>query len=360
FGPIAGRVTGWMFLGTVPVGAPLVALVGAQYVASVIPMPPVAVTGLAALLLGVSLWLNAGGVELSSRVQMGVVGLIALLLGGAVVLSLPYMEISDFRLFAPRGWLHVGTAGLLVFWCFVGWEVVAHLAEEFRQPQRDVPLSLVLAALIVGALYTATALVTVGTGAYGQGGGLTPLRQLVARGFGHLAGDVTAGLALFISFGTIHTNIAGFSRMVYARAREGDFPRVFAVLHPVSRTPRAALVGLGTAFAAVLSFCVVFRPNLGNFMLWPGVAFLVLYTVTMAAALKLLPKGDPGRPMAAISFAVCVGLYPFSGWACLYPATLAAVGALTGLVALRRRRQTGSRPVAASTREDAHSSRSKA
>ncbi|BCJ88521.1 hypothetical protein [Effusibacillus dendaii] len=121
-------------------------------------------------------------------------------------------------------------------------------------------------------------------------------------------------------------NIAGFSRMVYAQAKVGDFPRIFADLHPVYKTPLAALSGLAVVFTVILTIYGLFHPNLGAMIQWPSIIFWVLYTVAMASALKLLPTRDYGWWMALVSLVVCVVLYPFSGRACLYPPALLAVG----------------------------------
>ncbi len=102
--------------------------------------------------------------------------------------------------------------------------MITPLAEEFHRPEKDVPLSLFLAASCVAGLYIMLSFVTVGTHSYGQNGEIASLAMLISKGAGESGVYVTVCLALFITFATIHANIAGFSRMVYALAREGTYP----------------------------------------------------------------------------------------------------------------------------------------
>ena len=330
FGPAGGRLTGWLFLGTIPVGVPIIALVGANYAGSVFHLTNWAMTGLAAVLLLFSLLLNAVGVKVAAWVQMTTVALILTMLLAAIAAAAPHIQAGDFHPFLPHGWLPVGHAAVLIFWCFVGWEMVAHMAEEFRNPQRDIMLSLGLASLLVGSLYFAVSYVTVGTKAYGSTAAVAPLNILVGRGFGPTATLFTAFLALLIAFGAIHINVAGFSRMVYAQAREGDFPACFARLHDKYRTPVTALAGMGAAFSLVLLVNGFWTPNLGSLIEWPSVVFLVLYIIAMASAIKLLLGKDRGWWLALAPLVVCLALYPFSGWAAVYPPALAGLGWLAG------------------------------
>jgi amino acid efflux transporter len=326
-GPAAGRITAWLFLGTIPIGAPIVALVGASYAVNAFELPAWTVSPLTAAMLAVALYLNGRGIELAGWVQVLFVTVIALLMLVAVVAAAPHVKEANFHPFAPHGWLATLPAAVEIFWCFVGWEMVAHLAEEFRDPVRDLRRSFVVAPFIVGGLYVALSFVTVGAHAYGQDAVVAPLSQLASMGLGKVGSLVTGGMALLVTMVAIHGNIAGFSRMVYSQARDGVFPMFLARLHPRHQTPVTVLYALGIDFAVVLTIYTVFRVDLGALVKWPSVVFLVLYIIAMAAALRLLrDSGRTARAMAMIPLVTCAVLYPFSGWACVYPVILGIVG----------------------------------
>lgn len=327
FGPRLTQVCGWWFLASVPFAVPVIALVGANYVTAYFAFHPTWTTAIAALLLGVSCWLNMRGLRTAGWVQVGLVAFIAAVLVVVTVVGMPTMSVSAFEPFLSRGWSSVGLAALLIFWSYIGLEMVVHLAEEFRQPARDLPLSMGLASVVLSALYCAAAVVTVGTGAYLVGSGLAPMSVVAESSLGPAAGAATAVFALCCSFVAVHTNIAGFSRLLYARARDGALPEAFARVHRHYHTPTAALGVQAVFFALVLVANYVFAPDLAELIAWPSSTFAVLYLAGAAAAVKMLPATDVGRYAGVIAFLGCLLILPFGGWACLYPLGVLLVSA---------------------------------
>lgn len=327
FGATAARMTAWLFLGTIPVGVPIIALVGADYVVGAFGMQHWMAPIIAAVLLTTSLTLHRFGVELASWVQNLVLLLITVLMVIAIAAAGSHVMLHNFHPLTPHGWLPVGTSAVEIFWCFVGWEMVGHLAEEFRDPVRDLRRTFVLAPMLVAVLYLALSVVTVGTHAYGPGSGVAPLSQLVGIGFGHAASMATGTVALLVTLVAIHGNVAGFSRMVYSQARAGVFPGLLGRLHEKHRTPVGALYALGLDFALVLSAYTWLHVNLAALVKWPSTVFLVLYGVAMMAAVKLMVEESWSMKLTAIiPVVVCAILYPFSGWAMVYPIGLAITG----------------------------------
>lgn len=125
---------------------------------------------LAAAMLAVGLIINWIGMKVAGRIQIVVVIAIVAVLIFAIAAALPQMETVHFTPFVPHGWLSVGQAAAILFWCFIGWEAVSHMSEEFTNPQRAAVRGVTIAAVIVGLLYFLTALATVGTQSYLAGG----------------------------------------------------------------------------------------------------------------------------------------------------------------------------------------------
>jgi amino acid efflux transporter len=319
------KSAGWMLLLMYPIGVPIVAVIGADYAGSVVGLNHTEITLIAALILTSSVLLHVRGIELASWIQVIITVLIAAMLVIAIVAALPHVHWSNFRPFMPHGFASVGLAAVLTFWCFVGWEAAGSLTEEFVHPERDVPMGLAIAAILVSVLYLALAFVTIGTKVYGGHLSLAPLSALVGTGFGVVATKMTAILALLITFGTVHTNTASFSRMVFAQARDGHFPKRFASLHPKYGTPIGALMLLLALCALALLSYGLLHPSLAAFVKIVSVSDISIYCMCLTAALFVL-TGTAVRSLAVLCLFVCAIVYCFSGWTALIPVGLLGAG----------------------------------
>jgi len=141
FGDRLAAAVGWTFFFAVPIGAPAAAMMAAGYVGG----PAVLTTG--ALIVTVVV-LNAFGLRVSGRVQLGLAAVLAALLVVATVAALPHARLSNLEPFAPHGWAAVAPAAAVLVWGFAGWEAVTSLAGEFRDPARDVPRATVIALAV--------------------------------------------------------------------------------------------------------------------------------------------------------------------------------------------------------------------
>ncbi len=325
FGDRGGVVAGWLFLGTVPVAAPIAALIGAGFMRAALGLSPSVVVPTAALLLLVAVVLNALGIEISGKTATAVVALIAALLLAAIVVGARRVQASAFQPVLPHGLAPVGLSMALLFWAFVGWEALAHYAEEFKDPSRDLRRSIVVSIVVIDVLYLLLAAVTVGTGSYRGAQGAAALAVMLGNGLGGWAALATAVLALLVTYGTVHAYVGGFARLIYAQARAQDFPAYYGVLHPQWRTPVRVLVTLGAVFALVFTWDVVHPFRLEGLLTWSSGIFIAIYVLAMLAALRLLPERT-SRVLAAAALLLCLAIWPFLSWAGLYPFALVGAG----------------------------------
>jgi amino acid efflux transporter len=163
------------------------------------------------------------------------------------------------------------------------------------------------------------------------------------QGWGPWAGVVTGVLAFVVCYATIHTYLAGFSRLVYAQAREGYFPRFFAVLHGRFQVPHRVFLVLAPVFLDVLLIYLWRGLDLGVLIQWPSAIFIALYIIGMAAAARLLRDNAVLCSLAVIALVMCAAVYGFLGWVGLYPVGLGALG-LSVHVFGRRLSSTRNRP----------------
>lgn len=327
FGLRLGRITGLLYIATVPMGAPVAALIGAAYLGVAVGLTHTGVMVAAAAMLFLSLLLNVLGVEFSGRtIVLVVIGIAAILLL-AVVTATPHLRLVNFSPWLPHGLWPVGEDVALLFWAFVGWEMLAHMTEEFRHPGRDVMRAMFVAMVVVDLLYLTVAVATVGTHTYGPGRTANALADLVGLTLGR-GGEILVGiLGWLISYGTVHTYVAGFSRLVYAEARIGNLPAWLQKLHPRRRTPARILWLHAVPWGIVMLWTYVTGVSLATLIAWPSAVFIVLYVLAMASGFRLL-RLPVERLLAAAGVLLSMGALVFLGWTMLYPGAILLLGAL--------------------------------
>ncbi|WP_439903179.1 APC family permease, partial [Microbacterium azadirachtae] len=197
-GPTAARATGYWFLFGVAAGGPVVAVLGARYIATVVGIDRTGIPWLALGFLVVPFVANLFGVRLTGWLQLVLTGLLLAIVVVVVAVSAPAVRPESFTPFLPHGWGGVGTAIVMFVWAFAGWEVGTHISGEFARPRRTIPLATAITLVLAGGCYLALQVVTVGGrgGRAGEGGGgashsLQEIRQLARSG--ELVGLVECG-----------------------------------------------------------------------------------------------------------------------------------------------------------------------
>lgn len=326
FGRHAAAIVGWCFFWPVAFGAPAAGLFAGQYVAAAFGggrTTSLATT--AALIVAVGV-MNAFGVRVSGRVQVGLSVLLVTLLLLAILLSLPHARLANLHPFAPHGWYAVVSAASLLVWSFAGWEAVTHLAADFRRPRRDLPRATALAVLLVGVLYVAVALMTILVLGPGAASAAAPLGDLLASGLGGSARVLAAAAALLLTFGAMNAYFAGGSKLGAALGRDGALPAWLARGSRAGEVPRRSLLLLTATASACLVLVAATHLTPGPLVRAATGTFVLVYLLGMLAAVRLLPRGT-GRRVAVVAVVVVIALLATVGWYLVSPVLL-ALGAL--------------------------------
>jgi APA family basic amino acid/polyamine antiporter len=163
---------------------------------------------------------------------------------------------TDVAASARGGVAGFGAAMLGALWAYDGWNNVAPLAGEIRDPQRNLPRAFVGGTLAVAVLYLFVnlayyyALTPVEIASISPGSSVAT--EVLKRFLGPVAVSLTAVAMMVSSFGSVHASVLSNSRIPYAMAREGLFFKSLAKLSPRSNVPVRALVAQG-AWGSVLA-----------------------------------------------------------------------------------------------------------
>ena len=145
----------------------------------------------------------------------------------------------------------------LVFFAYIGFDVVATTAEETKNPQRDLPIGIIASLVICTVLYGAVALVVTGMVPYDK---LDPSAAL-ANAFAYhgqawmatlIAAGAVAGLTTVVL-----TLMIGATRLIFAMSRDALLPMGLAKVHPKYRTPWLITLIVTAAVAIVAGFTPV-------------------------------------------------------------------------------------------------------
>jgi amino acid efflux transporter len=342
-GETAARVSGYWFFFGVAVGGPVVGLLGAEYVVTAFGGPHWLIPIVGAVIYLPPFAAAAFGVRVSGSVQLVLTGVLITVVIGVLVLCLPEAKASNFTPFLPHGWAGVGLAISLFVWAFAGWEAVTHIAGEFRNPRRTIPLATAIAIAVVGIAYLALQYVTVAV----LGSKVTssvPLLELVsgpAPGYGAF---IIAGIALIVAMGVLNAYLPAFAKLGSALGRDGHLPAWFDRGSASGEVPRRALLVVGCINLVYFVVAVSTGINLEPFILIHTSCMVAVYALGMVSAVRLLDRWSVGWWMAVVSVVLVAGLLVLAGWHLVVPAalTLVAVG-----VTVYRRMKRGrvSRPV---------------
>jgi basic amino acid/polyamine antiporter, APA family len=195
-----------------------------------------------------------------------------------------------------------------VMFSYSGWNAAAYVAEEVRQPERNLPLALAFGTLAVVVVYLALNLLFVYAMPVSELAALDSgrLTDLVAeRLFGFVAGNLLAIFTIISIAASISAMVLAGPRVYYAMARDGVFLSSASRVHPRLRTPMSAI-----AAQAVWSGVLVLSGSLSELVAYTGFA-VVLFSGVAVLALFVLRWREPSthRPFRALGYPVAPALF---------------------------------------------------
>ena len=290
-GELVAWIIGWDLLLEMMLGASVVAQGWSQYFVLFlqnlgIPFPESVAPGtrfdLAAfLLVAVITALVAYGIKESMRVNMIFVALKLFIVLFVIVAGLRFIDPANYTPFIPPtqappeaassimhqpllqlffglnpsvyGWSGILAGASLVFFAYIGFDVVATTAEEARNPQKDLPIGIIASLIICTLLYVAVSLVITGMVHYDQ---INPKAALAAAcesvGQPWAATLISAGAVAGL-FTVVMTLMIGGTRVVFAMCRDHLLPASWGRTSPRTGTPVGLTIGIGLLVALIAS-----------------------------------------------------------------------------------------------------------
>lgn len=291
FGELVAWIIGWDLVLEFTVGASALAAGFSGYLQNVLEGTPLevpaslgsagdGVVNLPAVLISLAVAaVLIGGIKLSSRINQVIVAIKLGVVALVIVMGIGYIKVANYTPFIPPSQPSSGTdasfwksplitsifglepavfgvAGVIagaaiVFFAFIGFDVVATTAEETHNPQRDLPIGILGSLAIVTVLYIAVCLVITGMQSYEDidPDDAAPLATAFdSVGVEWIGNVISVGATIGLTV-VVLILMMGQTRVAFAMARDGLLPTWLAKVHPTFGTPYriTAITGVGVA-----------------------------------------------------------------------------------------------------------------
>jgi APA family basic amino acid/polyamine antiporter len=184
----------------------------------------------------------------------------------------------------------IGFGSLLAFFAFIGFEDLANVVEEAKDPHRDIPRAMILTLGISTLLYVLVAAVAVSAGPIERLASSSAPLSLVFREVAGVNPATISAIAIVSTLNTILAQMTMAARVIYGIAREGDLPAIFARVHPRTGTPLIATACIAAAVVPLALFVPLTRLAEGT-----SLATLALFALVNLALLRLRYRGVPSN-----------------------------------------------------------------
>lgn len=292
-GKFIALFTGIIVLGTGLASAATVSVAFSHYLVELVALPPLVGK---LILIGFISFLSFWGIHESSRVNMVLTaiefsGLVAVIIVGAGLLS-----GADWSHFIAANqtnfeWSGVFAGVTIAFYAYIGFEDLANLAEECKNPSSDLPRAILTAIGVTTVIYLAVTLVlllTVPQNLIGES--KTPLLLVFEQAGLHQVLHYFSLVALLAITNTGLINLIMGSRLLYGMAHEGLVPKVLGKVHHKRRTP-----WVGVLVSTLIVVLLVFTGGLKVLAQTTSLLILMVFFLVHLSLLRVKQKRVPYR-----------------------------------------------------------------
>lgn len=332
----AGKFISFLFLFQILISAPLSLASGcigfAQYLEPILPIagkvPPITATIVCIVIVILLLRrIDAIG-KFSVVLWAGVLGTIAIV----IAVGITHLKLASFTFWnAPRhdgklAFAGIGAALIFAVYDYLGYYNIAYLGDEVKEPEKTIPRVIVISILAVAALYIVMQACIISVLPYE----IASTSKFVVADYiktliGPSAAKWVSVMILWTAFASIFSVMLGYSRILYAAARDQNFFSIFARLHATEAYPFVSVIFLGVITAILCWFPL--KHIIGAIL---SIRAIIPFMMQIVGAVVLRVR-EPNRPrpfkmwLYPLPAIVALGLW---GWVVISPEKHLRIGAL--------------------------------
>ena len=235
------------------------------------------------------------GIKESARFNTAIVVVKVSVVLFVIVLGMKYINFAnwghDWHSFAPYGFGGIGAGAAYIFFAYIGFDAVSTTAQEAKNPQRDLPIGIIVSLLVCTVLYILVAGVLTGMVNWQEVNIEAPIaRAFMDRGLATASHVITLG-ALAGLTSVMLVMLLGQTRVLYSMANDGLLPKkFFAAVHPKFRTPYKNTIAVGLLAAIVGSVTPI--DDIGKMV---NIGTLLAFVI-VCIAVMVLRNTNPDQP----------------------------------------------------------------
>ena len=294
-GGLFGSIVGWgMWTGLMFASAFYMIGFG-QYLVAPIPFLDgrALVVGIGLLGLALIVGVNYYGTEESSQLQNVMIGAETLVVVAYVALGLFFVDPANLEPFAPKGPSGILATTGIVFVSFLGFEIIATVAGEVKDPGRTIPMTMVLSVVAVTILYVLVMIVSTGVVPYESlGDSLVPVSDVAVVYMGPIGVVAIVAAAAIAAISSSNSSVLAAARVNFAMGRDELMSDRLNVTHDRFGTPHRAIVATGVGIAALVALGLGVETIVALLAEVASFSFLVSYAL-VHVALVVFRRADP-------------------------------------------------------------------
>ena len=233
--------------------------------------------------------------------------LVLLVIVGVFAINIEYLEITEWPSLQT-----VGVGALVLFFAFAGAESALSSSGEIKNPQKTVPMGLLLGLVAILALYVGLQAVSQGVlGAELANNTEAPLAAAAEQVFGGWGGKMLLITGVISIYATISGDILNTPRVLFASSLDGNLPKLLSKVHPRYKTPYVSIIAFASLICA-FALTGTFKP----LAVVASGSILIIYLGVSLATIRLrardgAPSPDefsiPGGPVVPVLSCLIIG-----------------------------------------------------
>jgi amino acid transporter len=217
-----------------------------------------------------------------------------------------YVQPENWTPFLPNGFGGILGGITSVFFAYIGFDAISTTAEECKDPQRDLPRSMMLSLAICTVLYVAIALVLTGMVNYTELNVSEPLSFVFEKIGWHWMAGIIAVSAVIATASVLLVFQLGQPRIWMSMSRDGLLPKRFSKIHPKFGTPSFATIIAGIVVAVPALFA-----NMDLMIDLTSIGTLFAFALVSAGVMRMHAEGEH-KPSFKVTYINSKWIYPIA------------------------------------------------